>query len=217
MVTDPPQPWRSDHPWNPAGETGPAERAARRWLWWGAAVAAVLLPWNALAAGRPDQVSPWLVAVADLVPAALLVRGAWLRREWRRGGAARLRFDRFPFFLGEPFEAAVEVGREACRRGVVEVTLACLEQRPPEGDAGEPWQEVEVYRASQVILAARHTPVTFELPAPAREIGTELRTPDGRRWELRLQGRAGARVRAAFPVPVYAPPVDAEGSPVSSV
>jgi hypothetical protein len=70
------------------------------------------------------------------------------------------------------------------------------------------WREVEVYRATQVILAAAETAVTFELPGLERGLGTELRTVEARRWELRAAGRAGAKVAAAFPVPVYAPPVD---------
>jgi hypothetical protein len=212
LAADPSQPWRTDHSWDPAGETGSLERQGRRVLWWGVAAAAVLLPWNALAAGRPDLVSPGAVAVADLVPAALLLRGAWLRRGWRRGGAARLRFGRFPFFLGEPLEAVLELGPRASRDGVVEVTLACLERRPQDAAAGKAWREVEVYRSTQVILAAPETEVAFELPAPGRDLGTELRAPEARRWEVRVRGRAGAKVEAAFPVPVYAPPLE-EGEP----
>jgi hypothetical protein len=200
------QPWRSDRAWDPAGEPGDLDRRGRRVLWWGLASAAVLLPWNALSAGRPDLLWPGVVAVADLVPAALLVRGAWLRRSWRRQGAAQLRFDRFPFFLGEPFEAALVLDAVAEGRGAVEVTLACLERRREDGEAA--WPEVEVYRSTQVILPARETEVTFELPGPDRELGTALRSPEGRRWELRVHGRGGARVQAVFPVPVYAPPVE---------
>ena len=69
---------------------------------------------------------------------------------------------------------------------------------------------MEVYRSSQVILPAGETEVTFELPGPDRGLGTALRSPEGRRWELRVHGRGGARVQAVFPVPVYAPPVDGE-------
>ena len=137
----------------------------------------------------------------------------WLRRGWRRGGAARLRFDRFPFFLGEPFEVVLELGPPACLEGAVEVTLACLETRLQDAAGSMTWREVEVYRATQVILAAPETAVTFELPAPERGLGTELRTAEARRWELRTCGRAGAKVLAAFPVPVYAPPVDEGDSP----
>ncbi len=160
---------------------------------------AVLLPWNALAAGRPDLLWPGVVAIADLVPAALLARGAWLRGTWRRRGAARLGFDRFPFFLGEPFEAVLSLDTGSGGKGAVEVSLACWERRPVE--EGGRWREVEVYRAVQVIALAAETEVTFELPDPDRELGTALRAPEARRWELRLQGRAGARVEATFPVP----------------
>ena len=204
----PAPPWRTDRPWDPAGEPEEREARGRRFLWWGIGSAAVLLPWNALAAGRPDLLWPSLVVLADLVPAALLARGAWLRASWRRHGSARLRFDRFPFFLGEPLEAVLSLDAAPGARGAVEVSLACRERRP--GDEGGRWREVEVYRAVQVIALAGETEVTFELPAPDRGLPTALAAPEGRRWDLRLRGRAGARVDAAFPVPVYAPPVDGE-------
>ena len=90
----------------------------------------------------------------------------------------------------------------------MEVTLACLERRREDGLAA--WPEVEVYRTSPVILPASETEITFELPGAGRDLGTALRAPEARRWELRVQGRGGARVQAIFPVPVYAPPVDGE-------
>lgn len=203
-AADTAQPWRSDRAWDPAGEPGDLEARGRRVLFWGLGAAAVLLPWNALAAGRPDLLWPGVVAIADLVPAVLLVRGAWLRARWRRRGAARLRFDRFPFFLGEPLEAVLSLGAGAAGKGAVEVSLSCLERRPDEAEGR--WREVEVYRAVQVVGRAGETEVTFELPGPERDLGTALHAPEARRWELRLRGRAGARVEAAFPVPVYAPP-----------
>jgi hypothetical protein len=205
---DPAQPWRTDRPWEPSGEPGRLARRGRRLLWWGAASAAVLLPWNVLAALRPDLLWPGVVGTADLVPAVLLLRGAWLRRAWRRRGSVRLHFDRFPFFLGEPFEAVLAIEPATGETGAVEVTLACLERRPGEGGA-EP-REVEVYRATQVILPGAETAFAFELPGPARELGTSFRSPEARRWELQILGRAGARVQESFPVPVYAPPVDGE-------
>jgi hypothetical protein len=201
------QPWRTDRPWNPAGGAAELERRGRQALLFGAAAAAVLLPWNGLAAGRPDLVPALAVVAADLVPAALLLRGAWLHGAWRRRGAARLRFERFPFFLGEPFEADLLLGAQP-GGGVVEVTLACLERRLVDSPHGVARRDVEVFRSTQVILAAPRTAIAFELPAPEREIGTALGIEDARRWELWLRGRSGARVEAAFPVPVYAPPVE---------
>jgi hypothetical protein len=205
---DPAQPWRTDRAWDPSGEPGRLARRGRRLLWWGAASAAVLLPWNVLAAVRPDLLHPAVVGVADLVPVALLMRGAWLRNSWRRLGAARLRFDRFPFFLGEPFEAVLALEPVTGEAGAVEVTLTCLERR--HGEGGTPPREVEVYRATQVILPGAETAFAFELPGTARQLGTSFRAPEARRWELQILGRGGARVRESFPVPVYGPPVDEE-------
>jgi hypothetical protein len=203
------QPWRSDRAWDPSGEPGELWRRSRRVLWWGVAAALVLLPWNALAAGRPDLVPGGAVLVADLVPAALLLRGAWLRRRWFRGGAVRLDFERFPFFLGEPFEAILRLD-PGTGGGAVEVTLACLEERLRDAGDEVEWGEVEVYRAVQVVLPAFETPLVFELPAVERQLGTRLGEHDGRRWELRVRGRAGCTATGAFPVPVYEPPLDGE-------
>jgi hypothetical protein len=205
---DPAQPWRSDRAWDPSGEPGGLARRGRRLLWWGAASAAVLLPWNVLAAVRPDLLPPGVVVAADLVPVVLLLRGAWLRHAWRRLGSARLRFDRFPFFLGEPFEAVLAIQPVTGEAGAVEVTLACLERR--HGEGGTPPREVEVYRATQVILPGAETAFAFELPGAARQLGTSFQSPEARRWELHISGRGGARVRESFPVPVYGPPVDEE-------
>ncbi len=205
---DPAQPWRSDRAWDPSGEPGRLARRGRRLLWWGAAASAVLLPWNILAAVRPDLLWPGVAGAADVVPAVLLLRGAWLRRTWRRLGAVSLRFDRFPFFLGEPFEAVLILAPVSGEAGAVEITLACLERRPGEGGA-EP-REVEVYRATQVILPGAETAFAFELPGTARQLGTAFRSPEARRWELRILGRGGARAEESFPVPIYAPPVDGE-------
>jgi hypothetical protein len=205
---DPAQPWRVDRAWDPAGEPGELERRARRATYWGVASLAVLLPWNALAAGRPDLLWPGLALAADVIPVLLLLRAAWLRRAWRRGGAPRLRLDRFPFFLGEPLEAVLTTEGDGDGRGAVEVTLACLERRPDEL-SGE-LVEVEVFRSTQVIRPALETAVLFELPAPERGLGTVLEVPAARRWELRVSGRSGARAREAFAVPVYAPPVEGE-------
>ena len=200
-------PWRTDRPWNPTGGPGDLERRGRRALLWGAAALAVVLPWNGLAAGRPDLVPLAAVAIADAVPALLLLRGTWLHLAWRRQGAARLGFDRFPFFLGEPFEAVLRLGPEA-GEGAVEVSLSCHETRLLEGGAGLAWREVEVYRATQVVLVAPETEIVFELPSPERDLGTSLGTREARRWELTVRGRAGARVKGSFPVPVYPPPPD---------
>ncbi len=210
MASPPAPPWHVDRAWDPTGEPGETERRARRATLLGLASFAVLLPWNALAAGRPDLLRPALVVAADAVPAVLLLRALWLRRAWRRAGAARLRLERFPFFLGEPLEAVLATDAGDAAKGAVEVTLACLERRSE--ISGEAPREVEVFRSTQVIRPAAETPITFELPAPSRGLGTALAEPSARRWELRVSGRSGARVRETFAVPVYAPPPGAAGA-----
>jgi hypothetical protein len=211
VALHPRQPWRFDHAWDPGGaldETGVRARAA---LWKAAIAAAFLLPFHALAAAQPDALPLLAVAFLDLLPVAILARGAFLLLRRRKYGVARLRFSRFPYLLGEPLEATLLLGQRAPLVRDLEVTLACRERRPVEsGEGGEHQaglEDVELYRSTQGMRGARQLELRFELPRDGRDLGTDLLSGAPRRWEIRVRGAApGIDFDATFLVPVYAPP-----------
>jgi len=211
VALHPGQPWRFDHAWDPGGaldETGARARAA---LWQAAIAAAFVLPFHALAATQPDAFPLVAVALLDLLPVAILARGAFLLLRRRKYGVARLRFARFPYLLGEPLEATLLLGQRAPLVRDLEVTLGCKERRPVESDEGGERQvrleEVEVYRSTQAMRGARQIELRFELPRDGRDLGTDLVSMAPRRWEIRVRGEApGIDFDATFLVPVYAPP-----------
>jgi len=208
----PQEPWRFDHPWDPGGaldETGSRARVA---LWQAIVCAAFLLPFNALSVLRSDAFPAEILVVADVVPPLLLGRALWLGLRRRKYGTSRLRFHRFPYLLGSPFLATLELGQRAPLVRALEVTLRCEERRPPgtgpEADPSAAFVDVELYRATQVTRGARRMELRFELPSDPRR-GTELSSATPRRWWLRVRGRApGVGYDATFLVPIYAPPED---------
>ena len=104
-------------PRSPGAATVPGTRPASRETWTGEGAGCsgggsrrrrCSSPGTRSRRAAPTCSGPAVVAVADLVPAALLAAGRLdAPRLAASGGAARLRFDRFPFFLGEPFEAVL--------------------------------------------------------------------------------------------------------------
>lgn len=212
----PDEPWRFDRDWDPGGALDEAGAPARAALGWAVAAAAFLLPFNALAALQPEGFSAAAMGVVDLGPVLLLARSLVLRLRRRRYGTSRLRFHEFPYFLGRPFSATLELSQRAPLVRALEVTLSCEERRllDPEADSGErpPQAEVELYRATQVTRGARLLPLRFELPSGARPLGTDLADPAPRRWRLRVRGEAvGIGFDATFLVPIYAQPAGADG------
>lgn len=211
VALHPTQPWRFDHAWDPGGALDDAGARGRRSLWQAALLAAFLLPFNALAAAHPDDLPLGVVLVIDLGPPLLLAQGLYHLARRRRHGTSRLVFHRFPYLLGEPFEATLVLGQRAPLVRALEVTLSCVERRPEEamGD-GQPevrWVEVELCRAVQAMRGARELPLRFELPPAGRELGTDLVSAGGRRWTLRVRGKApGMNYDASFLLPIYAPP-----------
>ena len=214
----PEEPWRFDRDWDPAGALDEAGAPARAALWQAIAATAFLLPFNALAALEPEAFPVAWMAIVDLGPALLLARAIALRIRRRRCGVSRLRFHEFPYFLGRPFAATLELSQRAPLVRALEVTLSCEERRDWEGEAGggakAPGVEVELYRATQVTRGARSLPLRFELPSDERPLETDLAGFTPRRWRLRVRGQAtGVGFDSTFLLPIYAPPrpVGAEG------
>ncbi len=208
----PHEPWRFDHPWDPGGALDETGTRARSALWQAIVSAAFLLPFNAFSVLRPEAFPVELVAAADLVPPLLLARALLLGLRRRKYGTSRLRFQRFPYFLGSPFLATLELGQRAPLVRGLEVTLSCEERRPPESgpdpDPSGSFTDVELYRATQVTRGARRMDLRFELPSDPHR-GTDLSSAAPRRWWLRVRGRApGIGYDATFLVPIYAPPAE---------
>jgi hypothetical protein len=216
LAMHPHESWWFDRDWDPGGALDESGAPARTALGRAIAAAAFLLPFNAFAALQPEALPAAVIGIFDLGPALLLGRSVVLRLRRRKYGTSRLRFQQFPYFLGQPFVATLELSQRAPLVRALEVTLLCKERRLPEGEKGDSpqvsWTDVELYRATQVTRGARRLPLRFELPTDARPMGTELGEDTARRWWLRVRGQAnGIRFDSTFLLPIYAPPREGGG------
>lgn len=213
----PDRPWLADHGWDPAGSWDDAGRGPWRAAAMTAFMVVFLAPFHWWAFGSGE--GPWpvkaMVVVFDLL--TLLVAwsavAGWLRR--LRYGRPRLRFSRFPFFLGEELDAWLEAPRGMHGARDMTVTLRCVQESYESSGSDDGSRVVarqvhqderEIELASQGLSRGRLLlPIRFPLPedAPA----TELAARPPRYWEIEVRAEApGLDARSTFLVPVYEAP-----------
>jgi len=223
LAGHPGEPWLADHAWRREGTIDDSAAQARRALV-GGGVLTVLVS-MAASAMVGDAEGPGLyllITVLGLFMAVglgLVARGVWLVLHRARHGLAELRFDRFPFLLGEPLEVALLREPSAPRLQGLTATLTCVverwEERDGEGDAGDTGRSGprrvlarhEVWRAERPVAWASggRLPIRFDLPpAGGAAVATALSEDPPRYWELALHADLpGVDFGATFLVPVY--------------
>ena len=68
------------------------------------------------------------IGIFDLIAMGVLIRAIFLLMRFRRFGSSELRFERFPFHLGETFEARLKTRRPLPASGPLILTLRCVEE-----------------------------------------------------------------------------------------
>jgi hypothetical protein len=213
----PGEPWRGDHPWTPEGTHqgsygdvgGPLVIAGFCFLF--------LVPFNWWAFLSPDRSWPLILAVGLfdllLVVAPLAFAVYQLGHALRYGGAF-VRFDRFPFFLGETLSVHLGSDRPVGKYSRLVVTLRCVEVRTVVSRSGnaEVHKQVcyEHHAATRELPPGELTPgteieATFELPRG--DYATQLGGQEPRYWTVEVKAATtGVDFKADFLVPVYAKP-----------
>ena len=211
----PDQPWFADWHWDPQGAFAESALGAIG-VYSMLFIILVMAPFNVLwlyALDPHQNDKTRALALMVLIPdffLYLLIRGLTsLVKDRVRFGRPRLRFELFPFFLGETLEARATAKMFAGQERVV-ATLRCIEERTMirhsrGGRRSVSVQPFQLYLARQAFpgrFAGEDVPLRFDLPArPPTEL---LRHPP-RYWELEIRGdEATSAVR--FTVPVYARP-----------
>jgi hypothetical protein len=204
----PDEPWLADH-WDPSGlrerHLGPAlgSLAALGLL------AAVLAPFNWMAWRQPGFVKA-VVGSFDLLLVVGLTAWSYKLVQSIKYGAVRARFVRFPFFLGETLDLALDCRGGFERLESLAVTLRHIHVvservgRSQRAVHYQHWADSQRFDGG-ARLGGGELRVSFQLPAG--DYGTRLDEEQPRYWELELAGRApGIDLAARFPVPVYARP-----------
>lgn len=132
---------------------------------------------------------------------------------WWKYGTSYLRFDRFPFCLGEPLNVwfRSERGLSPCRS--LEITLRCVEERREKGMIGkEPTVVVcyQIYADTMTLDGSREHqtgraeyPICFMLPSDS-QYATSLSGRPSRYWELEVKADTrGTNFASTFLLPIY--------------
>jgi hypothetical protein len=211
----PQEPWRADHPWDPAGASYSPGASLPGQLAILAFMTLLLAPFNYFTFydPRPD-VPTWaraLVGFFDVVLVLVLVGIVLTVVQHAKYGRARLAFQSFPFFLGETLSVRLVTSRPIGDFKKLTFTLRCIEERAEtvrRADETIHRTVCDQLWADEVALdggAAREShelPVRFDLPEG--DYGTRLSEPPARYWELAVAADTpGLDFTAKFLVPVY--------------
>jgi hypothetical protein len=210
MRARPDEPWWGDHRWNAAGTRQHPWLAALGGMAPIAYFALFLSPFHWWMATDPWIPGYFILGVFDLILIALLVVWFYGLLRVARYGASWIRFERFPFFLGETLD--VRVG---CRRGFagldkLTVTVRFVETRAESSDNKanlvgiQKWVEHRDIDPRQ-LADANEVPISVTLPPGGNDRSTWLSENPPRYWELEMKGEApGVDFEARFLLPVYA-------------
>lgn len=212
----PNEPWRADHPWDPAGASYSPGSSLAGQLAAMAFMAVLLAPFNYFAFYEPRPDMPtWaklLVGFFDLILVLVVVGVVLTVVQQAKYGRARLAFRSFPFFLGGKLAGRLGTTRAIGQFNKLTFTLRCIEERTETvRGAGKTsvrticdqlWAD-EVVLQGGAVREGNEVPVSFDLPSG--DYGTRLADPPARYWELAVVADTpGLDFSARFLVPVYA-------------
>lgn len=215
----PREPWRWDHPWDERGAGDDSTRRLALWAGRGIGFGLFSVPFNWLVFFSGDL--PWWGLVGfglgtgllDLLVLYAVYRFVRALVQLLRYGSGKLRYGRFPFFLGETLDVSFEPTGRMVGMGELAATLRCVEERYEARGRGEDRSSAVVgYEVYSDTKSARFPAggagralgagFSFPLPKPSLAPPTSLGERPPVYWELEVSA-PGADYRTAFLVPVY--------------
>lgn len=208
-VHHPAEPWLADYPWDRDGIGDDTPRRFLTSLAWTLFLGLFLSPFNYFAWKDAGAMGCFilLIVLFDLIAAAMLVQTLLYAVHELKYGRSRLRFERFPFFLGDALEARLHAGRSLHRYQTLSFTLRCVEESVRSDGDGNKVVCHQVWADSHELppgewSEGREPLIRFELPQG--DHGTRLSARPPRYWELEVKADTpGLDYSATFLVPVY--------------
>ena len=209
--------WRVDYPWDPEIVWDDTRAQIRRKMENDSLITVVLFLVS-FAVVVACMGAPLGIRLMAVVPCVGLLGYQALRispliAQRMTYGRTYLRFDRFPFFLGESLDARLGGGKGTVLFQSLTFTLRCVQERYERHDQKSVMACYEMYAdrfevpGSGVFgTGAPDCPVSFVLPAQA-DMATQLAERPPRYWEIEAHAQTSGRdFHATYLVPVYADP-----------
>lgn len=211
-------PWNADYSWNAMGVND--DQAGRLVKIIGGVIflGLFLIPFNgwAFASEVGFSLIQIVVGIFDIILIAGVSYATYLTFQRMKYGQTRLRFNTFPFFLGETLDLEFVSPKGIGLFEKMTLTLRCIQERYEIRGVGKNRRQKVIsyetycdqqtsqgpgeYRASDASL-----PITFSLPASGLE--TDLKSRPPRYWELEVTAKTpGVDFKATYLVPVYKDP-----------
>jgi hypothetical protein len=212
----PHEPWFADFAWDPEGARDAPWRHVAKSLAGTLVFAAFAAPFNYVGFVEGDLVFGIVAVVLDLVVLGVFAYAVYAAARAAKYGGSRLRYSRFPFFLGETLEAEFRNPRGLGRFRNLALTLRCIEERVEQRHRGNHRTEqivpYEIYNdtvrfeeGGEYGPGDQALPIAF--PLPADRPATALASNPARYWEVEIVAEtAGVDFSTRFLVPVYARP-----------
>lgn len=213
----PQEPWMADALWNPRFATDDT------WLEFGETVRGIvlvlvlLLPFNwwAFIRGGCPKAVVITVAIFNLLLLCGVAKCVYLALRRAKYGGSTLYLERFPFFLGESFDARLSVAGSIGDFQSLRIALRCIEEgnlqdKPDAKRQGNVCFQVYVDErtfdtAGNIDHVTSNLPLSFSLPANAPPTQRNVDPPTY--WEVVVNAKKkGLDYEATFVVPVYARP-----------
>ncbi len=211
-VLHPDEPWLADHDWNPEGVTHSALRKAFGGFAFAAMWFGLLSVFHAVVPAGMQ----WFLLIFDAAGAVVVGYAIYLVLRYLKYGRSVLSFERFPFFLGETFDATFTNNKGIGFFRRLSFTWRCVEEVYETHGTGKNRRTqavcYQIYGDTREIdQPGQHSgwnePVPVSFPIPADQPPTALASGPPSYWELEIHADTpGIDYRATFLVPVYAPP-----------
>jgi hypothetical protein len=210
------EPWVWDRWWNTSKATYNPYKKAANGIFFTVFLAAFMTPFNWLmlnpevaAKGKGSVWVLYVVApVFDLVCVGMAISTVyWLMRAMKHGKSS-IQFFRFPFFIGEKFQAHLVSRKSVGHFDQLRITLRLVEVRLEMGQNSEIIVPYQAYSATRILNKVQfhgRLPIEFDLPSDFS--ATSLSAKEPKYWELEITGRRpGLDFYGLYLIPVYARP-----------
>lgn len=215
----PDQPWLADYAWDTTQARDETLRHASSAFLWTGFLFVFLSPFNwwAFLSGQGSPVVLVVVIIFDLLLLIVFGHGIYLLMRGLKYGRSALRFERFPFLLGQTLDATFHCERDIGFFQSLTFTLRLVEEVQETHGSGKNRRTQTVYYQLYADTRAITDPgehrqmspelkVSFPLPADPNLV-TRLSAQPPQYWELEVQAvTPGVDFGATFLVPVYAGP-----------
>jgi hypothetical protein len=217
LLQRPQEHWLADYAWDRSVAMDDSPRQFRNSVAILLFLVGFLSPFNYFVFFDEDKIS-WLPAIGvglfDLFALALLWQVVYLLIRLAKYGRSYLRFERFPFFLGETLGVKFVAPRGIGRFEKMTFALRCVQERIETSCSGR-GRSIQMVRyqlygdeyvfdkPGELPAGAAELPISFNLPADT--LGTALARNPPTYWELEVKAvTPGVDYGVTFLVPVYA-------------